>query len=171
MDRKTRICIWVIIIGLVNFVAFTMVYIVIGGDARNGRVETIGGKRRYLVQMRGSERDAATRHSAAIPASGPDKLFNVPGTRIYKTFDGTPYKDIGKGPYVYSGVHSLLVVLTVAAVLLAVLTLAKDHIVTAMEHHVLSGRALIHVFATVVVLTTVMMFLLFLLDFIGQLRK
>jgi len=171
MDRKTRICVWIIILGLVNFIAFTMMYIIIGGDAKNGRVETIDGRRCYLVRMRGSEREAASQHVLPTTLPTPDRpLLRVPGTRIYKSYDGTPYKDIGKGPYIYSGVHSILILLTVGAVLLAMLTLAKDHIVTAMENHIINGRALIHVFATVVVLTTVMMMLLFLLDFINELR-
>ena len=38
MDRKSRICVWIIIAGLVNFLAFLAMYIIIGGDAPNGEV-------------------------------------------------------------------------------------------------------------------------------------
>ena len=40
MDRRTRnrICIWVVVIGMVNFLTYTIAYGYIGGDAKNGRV-------------------------------------------------------------------------------------------------------------------------------------
>ncbi len=41
MTRRTRnlTCIWVIILGLGNFVAYTAAYSCIGGDARNGYID------------------------------------------------------------------------------------------------------------------------------------
>jgi len=48
MKRRTRnlICIWIIILGLGNFVAYTVAYSYIGGDARNGYIQD----GRYYVQ-------------------------------------------------------------------------------------------------------------------------
>ncbi|NLX06434.1 MAG: hypothetical protein GXY33_14950 [Phycisphaerae bacterium] len=41
MTRRVRnlICLWIIVLGLCNFAAYTVVYSYIGGDARNGGVE------------------------------------------------------------------------------------------------------------------------------------
>ena len=38
MDRRTHICLWIIVLGLLNFAAYTVGYLCIGGDAMNGRV-------------------------------------------------------------------------------------------------------------------------------------
>ena len=172
MDRKTRLCVWIIIIGLGNFLAFLGMYIYIGGDAKNGEVykDPTGGVH-YLIQMRGSDADAAR---VSQPTTTPDpkaRFIRFQGSRIFHNLNGTPYKDIGKEMYIYSGVHSILIWLTVAAVLLAMLTLAKDQLVTAMEDQPISGRTIIHLFAAVVVCTTLMMTAFFLQDFITQLMK
>ena len=41
MTRRTRnmLCLWVIVFGLANFVAYTVAYSFIGGDARNGCIQ------------------------------------------------------------------------------------------------------------------------------------
>lgn len=180
MDRKTRICVWIIILGLINFLVFLGMYVIIGGDAKNGQVwKDEHGKLRYLIQMRGAEAEAADPGKPPpMPATRPGDgdrpkspmFVRIGSTNIYKTLSGTPYKDVGQALYIYSGVHSIFIWITVAAVLLAMLTLAKDQLVTAMADKVISGRAIIHVFAAVVICTTLMMTVLFLLDFIQQLR-
>jgi len=40
MDRRTRnrVCIWVITLGVANFVAYTVSYWYVGGDAHNGEI-------------------------------------------------------------------------------------------------------------------------------------
>ncbi len=51
MDRRTRICIRVIVIGLLNFLAYTVVYLAIGGEAVNGWVrEAADGGVVYLLK-------------------------------------------------------------------------------------------------------------------------
>ena len=123
--------------------------------------------------MRGGEADAAKLRSLPKTASQPDpkvRFIRFESSSIYHNLNGTPYKDIGKDLYVYSGVHSIFIWLTVAAVLLAMLTLAKDQLVTAMEDRLISGRAIIHVFAAVVVFTTLMMTIRFLMEFVNQLK-
>ena len=41
MTRRVRnlVCIWIMVLGLVNFVAYTVVYLYLGGDAMNGKIE------------------------------------------------------------------------------------------------------------------------------------
>jgi polyferredoxin len=43
MNRRTRniICLWIIFLGLVNFVSYTIVYGYIGGDAKNGYIQGV----------------------------------------------------------------------------------------------------------------------------------
>lgn len=170
MDRKTRICIWIIMLGLINFLIFLGMYIIIGGDAKNGRVyKDSAGKVRYLIQMRGREAE----YHRKTPTTQIDERFPLTrdgDSRVWHGPEGAAYKDIGRELYIYSGVHSIFIWLTVAAVLLAMLTLAKEQLVTAMADKLISGRAIIHIFATVVVCTTLMMTVLFLLDFIRQLK-
>ena len=40
MNRRTRniICLWIIFLGLTNFVSYTVIYGYIGGDAKNGEI-------------------------------------------------------------------------------------------------------------------------------------
>ncbi|MDD4891298.1 MAG: hypothetical protein PHU85_15360 [Phycisphaerae bacterium] len=181
MDRKTRICVWIILIGLANFMVFLAMYVVIGGDARNGHVERYDKRKvLYLIELRGAEARAVgdtapTRQEIAVAKSQPDRvsdLVRLGGrTNIYKSENGKQaFKDIGRGLYIYSAVHSIIIWITIAAVMLAMLTLAKDQLVTAMEDKLISGRALIHVFATVVVLWVSISTIVFVLEFIRQLR-
>jgi len=54
MDLRTRICLTVIVAGLANFLAFTIVTLTIGGDAKNGKVELdAGGEKHFYVGMEG----------------------------------------------------------------------------------------------------------------------
>jgi len=136
MDRRTRICVWIIIGGMINFLLFTLIYFAIEGDARNGKVtkEVGSGEIRYYVQMRA---------------------------------DG-PANEVAQGWFIYSAIHSLSIWITIAAVLLAMLTLAKDHIINALsESH---GRALISIFAFVVIVAVIIMTTVFLMDFRYQLK-
>jgi hypothetical protein len=36
---RNRLCIWIVVLGMANFLGYTVVYNYIGGDAKNGRVE------------------------------------------------------------------------------------------------------------------------------------
>jgi hypothetical protein len=131
MDRRTKICVWVIVGGLVNFLLVTIVWFAIGGDAQNGKVvkEMPEGKIRYYVQLRAE----------------------------------APLQEVGNGWFYYSAIHGWSIWITCAAVMLAMLTLAKDRLTTALsEDH---GRALIHIFATVVVLASIIFTVIFVMDF------
>ena len=107
MTRRTAICIWVIIVGLVNFVGFTVGYVALRGEAMNGRVEVerVDGHRRrhhYLSQDRQLE--------------------------------------VSRGVWIYSAIHCVSIPLTMGAVMLAMLTLAKDRIVSSMRSAIIHGR-------------------------------
>lgn len=116
MDRKTTICIWVIIIGLANFLIYTMLYIFIGGEAINGWLEVDGPRTYYYLQ-------SGRRVSAWV--------------------------------YWYSGLHSVSIWLTVGAIMLAMLTLAKDRIIDSMHSTVVRGRTFLTILATVITMIVV----------------
>jgi hypothetical protein len=132
MDRRTRICIWVIILGLLNFLAYTVLYVFINGEAVNGRVDVQAGVRHYYLQS-GSE--------------------------------------VSRGVFLYSGVHSISIWVTVAAVMLAMLTLAKDRIISSMHSTVVRGRTFITILATVITLTTAVATVYFILIFARTLTQ
>ena len=99
MDRRTKICIWIILIGLANFLAYTILYMFIGGEAIHGSVQQgADGAVTYLLQSPGGD-DVA----------------------------------VSRAEFIYSGVHSISIWVTVAAVMLAMLTLAKERIASSMR--------------------------------------
>ncbi len=117
MDRRTRICIRVIVLGLLNFLAYTVVYLVIGGEAVNGWVrEAADGGIVYLL----------------------------------KSWSQSEEK-VGKATFIYSAIHSISFWPTVGAVMLAMLTLAKDRIVSAMHSTIVRGRTFITILATILI--------------------
>jgi hypothetical protein len=126
MTRRTRnrICIWVIFLGLLNFVAYTLVYAELGGDARNGYIgRSPEGDREYYVGghfIRGSEGQFSP-----VPA----------------------------WVWIYSYIHSISIWPTEAAVLVCLLILARPHIIATMrEGGLMRGSTFIAVCSTIVIL-------------------
>ncbi|MFP4354331.1 MAG: hypothetical protein ACLFUJ_04335 [Phycisphaerae bacterium] len=130
IDRPTRICIWVILLGLANFLAYTLIYMFIGGEAVHGHVDQVGDQLHYYLQ------------------SG---------------------KQVSRGVYIYSGIHSTSIWLTVAAIMLAMLTLAKERIVSSMASSIVRGRTLITILATIITLVTVLITIYFIMTFLDRL--
>jgi hypothetical protein len=114
MDRRTKICIWIILIGLGNFLAYSLIYMFIGGEAVSGVIRDDGrGGHEYFLK-------------------GPSQE-DIP---------------VSKGVYVYSGIHSISIWITVGAVMLAMLILAKERIASSMRSTIVRGRTLITILAT-----------------------
>jgi len=133
MDKKTKICIWIILIGLANFFAYTLLYMFMGGEAVNGRVTL-----------------------------GPD------GMMWYSLTDDRP---VSRAEFLYSGIHSISIWPTVAAILLAMLTLAKDRIVSEMRASIVRGRTFITVLATLIAFSMVVITIWFVLNFTRKLAN
>jgi len=133
MDLKTKICIWVILIGMVNFLGYTVAYAVVGGESVRGRVyeESATGARRYFLD------------------SG---------------------QEVGKPEFVYMGIHSITIWPTVAAVMLAMLTLAKDRIADSMRSAMVRGRTFCTVLAVVIAICTAGLTFRFVHEFSTHLR-
>lgn len=118
-------------VGLANFMVFTVLYVFIGGDAINGFVnQAADGSLTYELQ--------------------PDRF-------------------VSRGLFIYSGIHSITIWPTVGAVLLAMLTLAKDRIVSSMRSSIVRGRTLITILATVITLIILVMTFWFILHFTERL--
>jgi len=143
MDRRkrNRLCIWVIFLGLLNFVAYAVLYAQIGGDARNGYI-----------------------------GAGPDgeRVYYVAGHFIHGR-QGR-FEQVAGWVWIYSYVHSISLWPTEAAVLLCLLILARPHIIATMkENGVMQGSTFVAVCATTVVLLTGTITVWFTLRFITEL--
>jgi hypothetical protein len=137
MDTKTKICLWIILIGLVNFLAFAVAWYAVGGDAIGGRVELHpDGSRTFFLKSPGQ-----------------------PDTAVSRTV------------FIYSGIHCISIWITVAAVMLAMLTLAKDRIVSSMRSTIMQGRMLITILAVVITIAICVITYLFIRDFAGHLIR
>ncbi len=131
MDRRTRICLWVIALGLTNFAAYIVGYTYVGaggGDAMNGKViREIANpfQRHYYVGRMGN------------------------------------LCEVSPSIWAYSAVHSISIPGTFAAVMLSMLTLAKDRIITAVKPTVTRGRMVLTLVAGLILLLAVAMTALF----------
>ena len=134
MDRRTKICIWIILIGLGNFLAFSILYVFIGGEAISGAIHRDAmGQATYYIK---------TPQQQDLPVS--------------------------RAVYIYSGIHCISFWVTVGAVQLATLTLAKDRIVSSMRSTIVRGRTFITILATIITLTTAVIALWFVLQFASR---
>lgn len=140
MDHRTRVCLWVIVIGLANFAAYTVGYFFIGGEAMNG----------YVAAERGDNGRLVRHHYVGHGASD---------------------KEVSGGVWVYSAIHSTTVWVSVGAVMLAMLTLARERIITSMRSRALRGRTFITVLATLIAAFTLGMTLYFIRFMIAQLAS
>ncbi|GMU32468.1 MAG: hypothetical protein HS101_14690 [Planctomycetia bacterium] len=140
MDRRTRnqLCTWLIVLGLGNFMVYAIGYAIIGGDAPNGYVKHI--------------------------ETGP--VYYVRGHFVHRQIGYE--QDVPKWVWVYSYVHSISIWPSIAAVLLAMLVLARPHIMATYQRGMVSGVALITIMATVIVLVTTTVMILFIVDFIRR---
>ena len=138
MDRRTRnrFCIWLIILGLSNFMVYAVGYAIIGGDAPNG----------YIKQT-----DAGPVHY-------------VRGHFVHRQIGYE--QDVPRWVWIYSYIHSISIWPSIAAVLLAMLMLARPHIMATYQHGIISGATLVTIMATVIVLVTTTVMILFIVDFL-----
>jgi hypothetical protein len=135
--RRNRICVWLIILGLANFILYAVIYSIIGGDAPNG----------YLKQ---AESGAAT--------------YFVRGHFIHRLAGFE--QAVPKWVWVYSYLHSISIWPSIAAVLLAMLTLARPHILATYDRGLMTGTTLVTVLATLIVVVTSAIMLSFIVNFI-----
>ena len=131
MDRRSRVCLWIILAGLANFLVYVILYWFFWGEAVNGHVERHGQQLRYFLQ------------------SG---------------------QEVSRGVFIYSGIHSISIAPTVGAIMLAMLTLAKERVVASMRRTIVRGRTMITILATVITLIVAVWTIWFVLQFSDRLR-
>ncbi|MCE5326801.1 MAG: hypothetical protein LLG01_10320 [Planctomycetaceae bacterium] len=143
-DRKTRVAVLVIFLGLANFMLFTVGYVIVGGEAINGRVRSdADGSVHYYLK--------------SAVSGGPD--------------GGDIMPERSRAVFIYSAVHSISIWPTVGMVMLAMLALAKDRIVSAMHSTIVRGRTFITILATVIVLAVILATIVFIGQFVDLLSR
>lgn len=138
MDRRTRICIWIIMLGLANFLVYVVLYAYFWGEAINGNVRIIGEQARYFLSPTPQQQAG---------------------------------REVSRSVFIYSGIHSISIIPTVGAIMLAMLTLAKQNLVSAMRSTIVRGRTFITIFATVVTLIVIVLTIWFILRFSNRLAN
>jgi len=118
-------------LGLGNFLLFTVFYVIIDGEAVYGTVRFVDGGFKYFLQ------------------SG---------------------QEVPRWQFIYSGIHSISVWVTVMAVMLAMLTLAKDRIVDSMRSSIIRGRTFITILAVIIILITMTITIRFTVQFMSKLN-
>ena len=138
MDRiqRNRLCVRLIILGLSNFILYAIFYAIIGGDAPNGKIKNTDGHVVYYV--RGHFIHRSIGYEQSVP----------------------------KWVWLYSYIHSISIWPSIAAVLLAMLVLARPHIMATYTNGVMQGATLVTVLATVIVVVTTASMVWFIKDMI-----
>ena len=121
-----------ILIGLANFLVYTIAYLIIGGEAIHGHIISTGDQVQYFLEGR----------------EGP----------------------VARWVFIYSAIHSISIWPTFGAVMLAMLTLAKDRIVESMRSDLVRGRMIITLVAVVIGIVAVFYTYMFTRQFVRQMR-
>jgi len=145
--KRNLLCIWIIFAGLANYLAYGIAYAWLQGDAKNGYVE---------VQNR--------------PDGTAVKKYFVRGHFIKHGPQGKT-REVTRGQWIYSYLHSISLWGTHAAVLLAMLTLSRPHIIATMRDSPIGGPTFITVFATLIVVIFGAATVWFALEFAAELSK
>ena len=142
--RRNKICIWIIALGGANFMAYTLLYAGLGGDALNGYralIERADGTQQAGYFIRGHHVDTLAGRETSV----------------------------SRGVWIYSFLHSITVPITSGAMIISMLVLARPHIIATMRDGLISGRTFVTAFGTIVVLVTVATVILFTCNFVMQL--
>lgn len=138
MDRRkrNRLCVWLIILGLSNFIVYATIYAIVGGDAQNGGIRK-------------------------------DGTYYVRGHHVHRLLGYE--RDVPKWVWIYSYVHSISIWPSIATVLLAMLMLARPHIMATYQHGIMKGTTLVTIMATVIVFVTMVIMIWFIVAFTTEL--
>ncbi len=144
--RRNKICIRVIYVGALNFLLYTLLYAVLGGDAHNG-------ERRLERQDDGTAR----------------AVYFVRGHFIHSLEGRT--RAVSRQTWIYSYVHSISVLITSGAMIISMLVLARPHILATMRDSWIGGGLFVSALGTIVVLITSAAAFVFTWDMISQLAE
>jgi hypothetical protein len=138
---RNKILLWVILLGLTNFAAYTFFYWYLQGDARNGfiRVEETGVK----YYLRG---------------------------HFLHSRDGRETAAVSRAEWIYSFIHSITIWPTIAAVLVSMFILARPHIIATVKADApVSGRTIVNLCIFVVVVATFLSTVVFVFNLLAAL--
>lgn len=138
MERRKRnqLCVWLIGVGLANFLTYATVYAIIGGDAQNGGIRE-------------------------------DGTCFVRGHHIHRVLGYE--QDVPRWVWIYSYMHSISIWPSIAMVLLAMLMLARPHIMATYQQGIVQGATVVTVMATVIVFVTSIIMVWFIVGFVSSL--
>jgi hypothetical protein len=142
--RRNQLCIAIITLGLLNYLAYTLSYAALGGDAQNGYrtlVQDGSGARRWAYYVRGHF------------------IHSLTGRE----------REVSRGAWIYSYLHSISVPLTSGAMIISMLVLARPHILATMRGGWFSGQTFVVAFGTVVILATLAVTVMFAWSFVDAL--
>jgi hypothetical protein len=142
--RRNQLCLIIIVLGLLNYLAYTLSYAALGGDAQNGYrtlVEDGSGGRTWAYYVRGHF------------------IHSLTGRE----------REVSRGAWIYSYLHSISVPLTSGAMILSMLVLARPHILATMRGGWFSGQTFVVAFGTVVILAALAVMVMFTWNFVDAL--
>ena len=142
--QRNKLCIWIIALGLLNFLIYTVTYAALGGDAHNGYIK------------RAAAPDGSWAHS-----------FIIRG-HFVRTPEGLE-SEVSRGLWIYSYLHSITVPLTSGALIISMLVLARPHILATMRGGLINGQTFVTSFGTIVIFATLGVTILFITQFVSQL--
>jgi hypothetical protein len=149
VQRRTRnrLCIWLIFIGLINFLAYTIVYAELGGDARNGGVE-------IKKNADGSV----------------EKIYYIKGHFIRGGPAGER-SDVHRWTWIYSYLHSISIWPTQGMLMICMLILAQPHVIATMrEDSLMQGTTFVSVAITLVAVVYAAMSIWFVIGFVSEMK-
>jgi hypothetical protein len=144
--QRNQLCIWVIAVGLLNYLVYTLGYAALGGDAHNG----------YRVLVSQDDGSAAA-------------AYFVRGHFIHSLAGQA--REVSRSAWIYSYLHSISVPLTSGALIISMLVLARPHILATMRGGWISGQTFVIAFGTIVLLVSLSVTVLFTADFIDALSR
>lgn len=143
-----------IALGLMNFLAYTLIYAELGGDAKNGGIEI-----------------AQTDDGQPIlnDAGEPQQVYYIKGHFIHGA--AGQRSNVSRWVWIYSYVHSISLWPTQGMLMICMLILAQPHIIATMsEDSWIKGQTFIAVAITLVAVFYSAMSVWFVLDFVGELQ-
>jgi hypothetical protein len=142
--RRNKMCIYIMSLGALNLLAYTLVYAALGGDAHNGSIRVVdepNGQQQAEYFLRGHH---------------------------IRTVDGVERR-VSKAVWIYSYLHSISLPITCCAIIISMLVLARPHILATMRDGMIDGRTFITAFATVVCIITLFLVVRFGWSLVSQL--
>ena len=139
--RRNRLCVWIITLGLSNFLAYAVAYAIIGGDAPNGYIK---------------KRDS-------------QMIYYVRGHFVHRAIGYE--QDVPRWVWHYSYAHSILIWPSIAAVLVSMLVLARPHIMATYSEGIMRGSTLVTVMMTLIVVMTTFGTIWFLKEYVREVRQ